>query len=63
MGRIKTKPVKTNTMTFIEKFPDAYTTDFEKNKQVLNEMADIKSKKIRNAMAGYLVRKAKEKDN
>ncbi len=60
MGRIKTKLIKAKTREFMERYPDKYSASFEENKKSLGELAEIPSKKIRNAMAGYLVRKRKE---
>ena len=60
MGRIKTKLIKAKTRDLLEREPEAYSKDFAENKTALATRADIKSKKMRNAIAGYLVRKKKE---
>lgn len=60
MGRIKTKLIKAKTRDLLEREPEAYSKDFTENKAALATRADIKSKKMRNAIAGYLVRKKKE---
>ena len=60
MGRIKTKLIKSKTRELIEENPDKFSKDFEENKKQLAETAKISSKKMRNAIAGYLVRKKKE---
>jgi len=59
MGRIKTKLIKAKTREILEKHGDKFTTDFSKNKEILSEVAIIHSKKMRNAIAGYIVRKKK----
>ncbi len=59
MGRIKTKPVKSAGDRLYKRHPDKFSKDFEKNKQVLPQVAEVRSKKIRNILAGYLTKKAK----
>lgn len=59
MGRIKTKQIKAQTRDFLEQYSDEFGTDFEKNKERLKEKAAFRSKKMRNAVAGYMVRKKK----
>ena len=62
MGRVKTLPVKRNTQEIFEKFGDRITRDYVKNKEFLNSIAEIRSNKIRNIIAGYLTRLAKFKE-
>ena len=38
----------------LEKHPDLFTTDFEKNKELLTEVAIIRTKSLRNEIAGYI---------
>lgn len=40
----------------LEKYPDKFTTDYETNKKLLAELADIPSKKLKNRIAGYISR-------
>lgn len=54
MGRIKTSFIKHIARELFENHPGKFITDFEKNKLVVNEFVDIKSKKMRNIIAGYL---------
>lgn len=56
MGRIKTTMIKNLGMKLLKKYPDKFTSDFEHNKLVLKELGIIDSKKIRNKVAGYIVR-------
>jgi small subunit ribosomal protein S17e len=58
MGRVKTLPIKRATREIFEKFKDRLVEDYSKNKEFLNGVADIKSKKVRNIIAGYLTRLA-----
>lgn len=61
MGRIKTSFVKYIAKDLFEKYPDKFTTNFNKNKEVLKQLIDIRSKKIRNIVAGYLTSLKKQK--
>jgi small subunit ribosomal protein S17e len=35
-------------------YPDKFAQDFEQNKKVINELATIRSKVLRNTVAGYI---------
>ena len=61
MGRIKTTLIKRNTLKMFSLYKDKFTTDFIKNKLVVNELAEVQSKKLRNVMAGYVTRLMKDK--
>lgn len=54
MGRIKTSFVKHIAKDLFEKHADKFTADFSKNKEVVKELIDIKSKRLRNIVAGYI---------
>lgn len=54
MGRIKTSFIKHIARDLLEKYPEKFTADFEKNKEVVKQLVEIKSKRIRNIVAGYL---------
>jgi len=54
MGRIKTTFVKTIGKDLFEKHADKFSDDFSKNKPVLDQLIYIKSKKMRNIVAGYI---------
>ena len=40
----------------LQKYPDAFGPDFEQNKKVLEDMALIPSKQLRNRIAGYIAK-------
>jgi small subunit ribosomal protein S17e len=56
MGRIKTTPIKRATMSLYNAHKENFTTDFNENKKHVDEHLLIKSKKIRNVIAGYMTR-------
>jgi len=59
MGRIKTRKVKGVTQDLLEMYRDQFTGDFNENKLKVNELTNVKSKKLRNIIAGYATRMAK----
>ena len=56
MGRIKTALVKRVTRELLKAHRDQFTPEFTKNKEIVNTIANMPSKKIRNVVAGYLTR-------
>ena len=44
----------------LHRYPESFGADFEKNKQVLEELALISSKQLRNHVAGYIARSLRE---
>ena len=56
MGKIKSKLVKRTAEELVKQGIN-FTTDFQKNKEIIGNT--MPSKKIRNQVAGYLVRKTR----
>jgi len=56
MGRIKTDMVKRTTVKLVQAYPDKFSKNFVKNKASVSELAEVRSKKLRNLLAGYAVR-------
>ena len=56
MGRIKTKLIKRLTFEIVKQSRENLSTQFEENKKVVGELIGDASKKIRNAVAGYVTR-------
>ncbi|GMG19027.1 unnamed protein product [Ambrosiozyma monospora] len=50
---IRTKTVKRAAKVLIEKYYPKLTLDFETNKRLTSEIAEIQSKRLRNKIAGY----------
>lgn len=46
--------IKRISMQLIEKHTDLFSGDYEKNKEVLNRVAIIRSKQLRNEVVGYI---------
>ncbi|MEK6951646.1 MAG: 30S ribosomal protein S17e [Nanoarchaeota archaeon] len=61
MGRVKTQLTKRLARELMEMYPDKFSDKFDDNKKILDETIDVKSKKIRNTISGYLVRLTRQK--
>jgi small subunit ribosomal protein S17e len=61
MGRIKTKMIKRLTRQLLREHGTQFSQDYAENKNVLSRVAIIKSKKIRNILAGSVARQVKLK--
>jgi small subunit ribosomal protein S17e len=53
MGRVRTKLVKRSSRHIIEKYYYKLTQDFDTNKKIIEEVAIVPSKRIRNKISGY----------
>jgi len=62
MGRIKTQQIKSKGEDLFALHGNAYTKDFAQNKIMVEKHATVRSKKLRNVLAGYLTRKAKSSE-
>merc|ERR1712216_963242 len=52
-GRVRTRSVKRASRHLIESFYQRLTFDFDKNKRIIDEVAEIHTKRLRNKIAGY----------
>jgi len=41
----------------LERYPKAFTDDFEQNKESVDKLTNVDSKDVRNRIAGYVARK------
>jgi small subunit ribosomal protein S17e len=62
MGRIRTDNIKSMSDKLLEVEPDKFGTEFDKNKEVVDGMIDISSKKTRNIIAGYITHLLEKKE-
>ncbi|ACV24260.1 40S ribosomal protein S17-A; K02962 small subunit ribosomal protein S17e [Methanocaldococcus fervens AG86] len=60
MGRIRQTLIKRTAMELIKKYRDLFTTDFETNKRILDQVAQISTKRLRNRIAGYITHKMRQ---
>lgn len=61
MGKIRPAYIKRLARELVQKYPDVFTTDFETNKRLVEKYANVPSKKVRNRVAGYIVRLVKQR--
>jgi small subunit ribosomal protein S17e len=62
MGRIKTTLVKRMGNKIYQMNKDKFKKDFDINKKILPDLAEIPSKKLRNIIAGYITRLANQEE-
>merc|ERR1712093_551573 len=53
MGRVRNKTVKRASKKVIERYYQRLTLDFNTNKRICDEVAEIPSKRLRNKIAGF----------
>ncbi len=58
MGRIKTMFIKRTAIKLFNENRSKFKKTFEENKKIVDKLAEIESKKIRNVIAGYITRLA-----
>jgi len=58
LGKVRTEQVKRIARELLDRYPNKFSTDFEKNKQFVTELTNISSTKLRNRVAGYTARLA-----
>lgn len=56
MGRIKTKQIKSIGKKLYGLHRDDFKLDFGHNKTMVNKYVEVKSKRLRNSLAGYMTR-------
>ncbi|MBW3020247.1 30S ribosomal protein S17e [Candidatus Woesearchaeota archaeon] len=61
MGRIKTQLTKRTAIKLVNDNPNTFKPTFEENKAVIGDVADIRSVKLRNTIAGYITRLIRSK--
>ena len=58
MGTVRTEQIKRIARELLDKYPNKFSADFEKNKLLVSEYTNISSTKVRNKVAGYTARLA-----
>lgn len=56
MGRIKQTYLKRIANELLERYKGDFSKDFKKNKESVQELSTVKSKSIRNKIAGYITK-------
>jgi small subunit ribosomal protein S17e len=55
LGSVRPRYIKNAARMLLQLYPDTFTEDFESNKRLVEQLTDVKTKKVRNRIAGYLV--------
>jgi small subunit ribosomal protein S17e len=61
MGRIKTTLIKRIGRDIYDAHAGEFTEDYSENKKILSNFIDIKSKKLKNIVAGYVTNLKRQK--
>lgn len=61
MGRVKTTLVKGVAKKLIREHGQEFTSEFGRNKELVNKYTTVSSAKLRNMIAGYAARLIKQK--
>ncbi|MDI9611375.1 MAG: 30S ribosomal protein S17e [Archaeoglobales archaeon] len=57
MGTVKPAYIKVIAAELLKKYPEKFTSNFGENKKLVSQLTTIRSKTIRNRVAGYITRK------
>jgi small subunit ribosomal protein S17e len=60
LGKAVPRSIKIKVETLLEKFPERFGPDFERNKQILSDLNLSLSRFDRNMIAGFITRKMNE---
>jgi small subunit ribosomal protein S17e len=56
LGKVRTVLVKRLARELVDRYHDSFSTDFDQNKEVLDELLTNTTKRLRNRIAGYITR-------
>lgn len=62
MGRVRQTYIKRLAKDLVSADEERFGEDFDENKEELKELDEFNSKKLRNRVAGYIVRVVQNKD-
>jgi small subunit ribosomal protein S17e len=54
LGKVRTETVKRIAKDLLERHSDKFTVDYEANKQIVDQIVDSRSKRLRNRISGYV---------
>ncbi len=54
MGKVRPDFIKRVARELVMKEPNLYSKVFDENKQILDQITDIKTNRLRNRIAGYI---------
>jgi small subunit ribosomal protein S17e len=53
--------IKKIATLLLERYPEAFTSDFDHNKEVVVRVTNVESKDVRNRIAGYVTRRVRSR--
>jgi len=56
LGKVKTEQIKRLSKELITRFPDKFTTNFDENKRLVDQVTEGTTTRVRNQTAGYITR-------
>jgi len=56
MGKVKTEQIKHLGKELMTRFPNKFTTNFDENKRIVDEVTKGTTTRVRNKVAGYITR-------
>lgn len=56
LGKVRTEKIKSTAHELVKRFPNRFTANFENNKESVEALTQVSSKKLRNRIAGYITR-------
>jgi len=56
MGRIRPTYIKRVSIDLVNKYPQAFSKDFNNNKEMVSQLTDVQTVPMRNKIAGYITR-------
>lgn len=62
MGRVRQTYIKRLAKDLVSADEERFSEDFDENKEELKDMEEFNSKKLRNRVAGYIVRVVQNRD-
>lgn len=61
MGKVRPSNIKVLCRTLVAQYEDHLSTSFEENKELLAQVVELPTKRLRNRVAGYITRLMKTK--
>ncbi len=56
MGKVKTEQIKHLAKELLTKFPEQFSTTFDENKRMVDQLTQGTTTRVRNQVAGYITR-------
>jgi len=56
LGNVRTEQIKRTARELVRRFPEKFGPDFEENKKLVGQLLQGASTKVRNQVAGFIVR-------